>query len=51
MKAFQETDKFFKDQRLKWDKEAFKRRMSFEYINMGVGNDARIWCFYSVRKN
>ena len=38
MKAFQETDKFFKDQRLKWDKEAFKRRMSFEYINMGVGN-------------
>ena len=38
MKAFQETDKFFKDQRLKWDKDAFKRKMAFEYINMGVSN-------------
>ena len=42
MKAFQETDKYFKEQRLNWDKEAFKKRMAFEYINMGVSNAVSI---------
>ena len=42
MKAFQETDKYFKEKRLQWDKEAFRKRLAFEYVNMGVGNAVSI---------